>query len=447
MADLAGVPRLSDPARLTSSVEARLRPEDVVSAYLLILGRRPESQATIDAQCALPDLATLGERLLRSAEFRARFRHELLSLPEVAPSVPPASPATVVPLRRLALGAGGEAAALLGEGWSVGEQDGRWTIGAESLLSLPDVPAHEEYLLRLELKPYHTPKMLQLEVAGITVLRERVRRETVLAVRIAGELISADRTLRLRHAAPERPCDHSSSRDGRALAVKVRSVSLEGLDGGAPPAEARALAPGFESLGDDCAFGFYESVIGHQPVSLFRYNSVPLPQLVELLENRLDGFPRPDSAALVVGKGNEYVFHERSIGLIGHTSFSCRGALPTDEGLLLARQLKRMLFLKRMFNQRVDGDGTIFVYRPFVEEPLGAMMPVWRALRRRGRNALLWVCDADEQRPCGSVERLEDGLLRGAIDPALEGTELGSPRMLAWAVLCRRAYRLWPGHD
>ena len=438
MADIGSVllPQLDQPT-----------PQDVIRAYMLILGRRPESQAAIDALCALPDVMTLGERLLRSAEFRARFRHELLTSPEAPPAVQeaPRASAATVPLQGLALGAGGGAEAALGEGWSVGEPDGRWTIGGQSVLSLPAGLAYEEYLLRLELKPYHTPKLLQVEAAGVTVLRELVRRETVLVIRIAGELVSADRTLRLRlrHAAPERPCDHSSSRDDRALALKVRTVTLEGLDRGAPPADPRSLAPAFESLGEDCAFGFYETAIGHEPVSLFRYNSVPLARLVQLLEDRLGGFPRPDSAALVLGDGDEYVFHERSIGLVGHTSFSCRGALPTDEALLLARQLKRMRFLKRMFNQRVDGDGTIFVYRAFGPEPLGAMLPLWQALRRRGRNALLWVCDADELRPCGSVERLEDGLLRGYVDPALVGTEPGSPRMRAWAMICRRAWRFW----
>ncbi len=421
----------------------RPSPQDVVRAYLLILGRRPESQATIDAQCALPDLVALGEQLLCSDEFRARFAHELLSAP--LPVAAAARPATIVPLLRLMCGAGGDAEGLLGEGWSVGELDGRWTVGAESVLRLPVAAAHEEYLLRLELKPYHTPKMLRVEAGGVTVLHERVRHQTVLVIRIAGELVSADGMLRLRlrHAAPERPCDHSSSRDDRALAVKLVAVSLEGLDRGGPPVDPGALAAGFESLGEDCAFGFYETAIGRTSVSLLRYNSVALAQLVQLLENRLEGFPDAGRACLAAGSGDEYIFREGSIGLVGHTGFSRRGELAADEGLLLRRQLKRMLFLKRMFNQRVDGDGTIFVYRAFGPEPLGAVLPVWQALRRRGRNALLWVCDADELRPCGSVERLEDGLLRGYVDPTLAGIDLGSPRMLAWAVICRRAWRLW----
>ena len=60
---------------------ARPTPQDVVRAYLLIFGRLPESESTIALHCQSPDLATLGERLVRSAEFRVRYGHELAPAP------------------------------------------------------------------------------------------------------------------------------------------------------------------------------------------------------------------------------------------------------------------------------------------------------------------------------------------------------------------------------
>lgn len=451
MANLGSPPAPFDPQRLTSNELARLRPEDVVSAYLLILGRRPESEATIALQCALPSLHTLGERLIRSSEFRNRYLHELLPQPTDAPGGPAGGTSSgVIELCTVDLSATGGAEPVLGPGWGRGEAEGRWTSGGASELRLPAGPAHEEYLLRLELRPYRRPRLLEVQAAGVTVLRELVRAETVIMLRVPGELVAADRTLTLRlvNHQPERPCDVSPpSKDDRALAFWLRRVRLEAVDRSEPPLLATAIAPAFESLGERCDFGSFETAINNEPLSLFRYNSVPLAALITAIENRLEGFPRPGAVSLRLARDCGFVVEEASIGLVGHVGIKRQTDIAVDEAALLRAQTARLGFLKRLLNQRLDGDGTIFVYRAFVDEPLGAVLPVWRALRRRGRNALLWVSDADETRPCGTVERLEDGLLRGTIDPALEGSEPGSPRMLAWAILCRRAWRLWPGHD
>lgn len=426
----------------------RPTPLDVIHAYMLILGRRPESQAIIDAQCALPDLMALGERLLRSSEFRARYGHELLT---ERPAPPPrvGKPGALVVLQRVELGTGGGGEACLGEGWGRAERGGRWTCGGRSVIRFAAVPVHEDYLLRLVVKPYRRPRLLVVAAAGVTVLRELVRKETTLLLRVAGELVAPDRTLTLHlpHDEPERPCDYSPSSDDRALAWWVQSASLLALGQSEPAPPAAALAPGFESLGESCDFGSFETAVGSEPPSLFRYNSVDLGALIRVIEDRLEGFPQASAVSLRLARDNGFVVEDASIGLTGHVGIKRHVDIALDEAALLQRQVARLRFLKRLFNQRVDGDGTIFVYRSFSPQPVGAVLPLWQALRQRGRNALLWVCDADDTRPAGTVELVENGLLRGYMDPALAGLDLRSPRMLAWTILCRRAFRLWPGRD
>ncbi len=436
MADVGNVQLPQDVIRPT--------PQDVIRAYMLILGRPPESEDTIALQCKLPDIAALGDRLIRSAEFRLRHGHELAQAQPELP-VPRPAPGSLVGVAALDFAAGGNAGGVLGEGWSKAEPDGRWAVDGGSTLRITDVPAHEEYLLRLWLKPFAAPRALAIEAGGITILDQLVTADTVLSLRIAGELVGPDRTLslRLRHPRASRPCDLSASGDERFLAVFVRRAVLEAIDRGGAPPSPYALAPGFESLGVECDFGLYEGKIGHEPPSLFRYSSVALPALAAAIETRFDGFPQPLATEIVVGRNGEYLIRDTALGLRGHTGARVSAEMPVDEAALLQRQLARLRFLKRLLNQRLDVDGTIFVYRSSQEVPLSAVLPLWQAIRRRGDNALLWVSDAGPERPCGTVELIEDGLLHGAIDPWTERTQVLPQRVLAWSILCRRALRLW----
>lgn len=430
---------------VTSGARERPTPQDVIRAFMMILGRPPESQAAIEHHCRLDNLATLGETLIRSAEFRTRYLHQLLPQPSLlAPVERGAASRGLVGLAQLDFGAAGDGAPwLLGE-WAIGEDDGRWTLGRRSMLRLAVPPGYEEFLLRLAVRPFHAPKTLAIECGGIVVLRERVSRSAVLTVRIAGEMVQAGSlTLTLLHDDAERPCDVSASGDSRLLALKLRRAWLEAAEPEGPPLAASAVATRFESLGEECDFGLFQSGLQHEPLSLLRYSTVRLPELITAIDTRFDGFAEAGTTTIRASGNGEYLIEEASTRLVGHTGRRLNGSMPVDEASLLRTQTARLGLLKRLLNQRLDGGDTIFVLRQAASEPLSAVLPLWQALRRRGDNTLLWVTDAEPGRPCGTVTMIDDGLMQGYIDPWQEREVRSATRMLAWQVVCRRAFRLW----
>jgi hypothetical protein len=82
----------------------------------------------------------------------------------------------------------------------------------------------------------------------------------------------------------------------------------------------------------------------------------------------------------------------------------------------------------------------IWIWKSTVTRTRDDVTPLLKALRRHGPNTLLWVVEADEAHPSGSVEQLESNLLKGYVAhfaPLGNATDIDP---MPWFEVCQRAY-------
>jgi hypothetical protein len=72
-----------------------------------------------------------------------------------------------------------------------------------------------------------------------------------------------------------------------------------------------------------------------------------------------------------------------------------------------------------------------------------AVLRVGEALRL-GQNTLLWVAPAETPEAAGSVKRIGESVLKGAIEADSDWDNI---RLDSWLALCERVYALRPGRS
>jgi hypothetical protein len=76
----------------------------------------------------------------------------------------------------------------------------------------------------------------------------------------------------------------------------------------------------------------------------------------------------------------------------------------------------RLKFLRRKFIEELEAGDKIFVYKFGSGVSEEEILPLYMALNRYGDATLLWVVQAERDRPTGTVEVVMPGLLKGYID-------------------------------
>ncbi|MGI3778263.1 MAG: hypothetical protein ACRYGC_13305, partial [Janthinobacterium lividum] len=169
----------------------------------------------------------------------------------------------------------------LGEGWSTPEGDRTWAMGPRSTLVLPRlVPMPEGYTATLNVMGYEPTGLVQavrVLCNGTDLGEQELSREGPLVLRLDAAVLAGHGRIELvflprHHASP-----HSVGQgdDRRPLSFSLSWISFSAC---MPPTDAieppiaglddAALMMGFESLGDDCEFGFAQRAAGAEPLSL-----------------------------------------------------------------------------------------------------------------------------------------------------------------------------------
>ena len=125
----------------------------------------------------------------------------------------------------------------------------------------------------------------------------------------------------------------------------------------------------------------------------------------------------------------EYMVVDHAYGLVSHTFVQEGQAAPEQ---LIARELWRSPFLKRLFLEVLDGGLKVFVLRRPDEIHVSEALAVAAALRLHGDNVLLWATE-NISLPSGSLEFVAPYLIVGCLDVA-HGR--GSASIRAWLSLC-----------
>lgn len=203
------------------------------------------------------------------------------------------------------------------------------------------------------------------------------------------------------------------------------------------------IAKNFESLGGNCEFGLLQRTFGVEPLGLYRFNVAPMDKLLLALETRFDEVGDPGNVE-VYWNDREYMIRDSKFGFDYHTFVTNK---ESDVAKLHETQVKIIRYLKNKLISDLEDAEKIFVRlgRGADSQTQEQILPLFQALRRYGQNTLLWVVTSDGKMPPGTVEVLQDGLLKGYVDKFATFGDATVISIEAWYHVCRNAYLIWRG--
>ena len=178
----------------------------------------------------------------------------------------------------------------------------------------------------------------------------------------------------------------------------------------------------FESLGDNCEFGFLQRALGSEEGSLFRWAFVTdFSDLINLINNDFVDFYQFENLVAT----SESMVLDRGTGLHFHTEmYSSRDPASglwefndslADRRKIYDSEISKVRYLVEKFRRSMKTEDRIFVIKINASAPLDHAGPLLAALSARGNAKLLVVAEADAQNPAGSAKVLADNLCAGYV--------------------------------
>jgi hypothetical protein len=198
------------------------------------------------------------------------------------------------------------------------------------------------------------------------------------------------------------------------------------------------IALKFESLGEDCEFGLFQRRCDAEPLGLLRFSSTFMRNLIRGIDSGFDGLGTIENIdpRLEGQPPKEYMVHEKKFGLVYHT-FVHEGE--RSVWLMCEQEAARLKFLRRKFMEELQLSEKIFVYKFGGRVSEQEILPLYMALNRYGEATLLWVVQAERDRPAGTVEVLMRGLMKGYIDRFARGDNAHDFSFDGWLRVCANA--------
>jgi hypothetical protein len=235
---------------------------------------------------------------------------------------------------------------------------------------------------------------------------EAVRRWTLMEERFPGHPTAA--RMRLRCLGQFLSTDAPAARIALDAKAMRRAANLAGrLQAGRPEALTHFLM-GFESLGPNCEFGFLQKSFGAEPLGLLRWAGSSRPGLLAALRHRFQGVGAPEQTRLEL-KNGLYFARDTRFQLLVHTGIR-EGAMAPET--LLAKQCKRMAFLRDRLLAELSSQAKIFAYAPYQLDEADMALTA-RLLQSYGSNTLLCIRLAEAGHEAGSLETDGRGLVVG----------------------------------
>ncbi len=363
---------------------------------------------------------------------------------------------TLVQLRDMECRIGGSGLPCLVWGWSTPEPGSVWAINSRSHIEVVVPEPHPFYVLVLAMSPIAKPQAVSFWCAGRFLQSSPVRKGVSVSVVVPHDLLVDGRIqLTLAHYDGVDVSTLDGGTDVRILSVEISRLTLYGASGLAVEVERRQegeLAPAklfgqFQSLGDNCEFGFCQRIYGAEPLQLLRFSGIGLAQLLLGLATGFRDLASLDHISYWmsghVGDAEEdleYMVLHSIYGLNSH-SFRARKSI-SGENFRLETQ-KRLRLMQRLFLEDLEDAEKIFVLRRNDDLSPQEVSPIWSYLRGHGDNTLLYVVTASGGRLPGSVEWKGPGLLCGYIDRFAPERDILDISDQCWLSICRNAHRLW----
>ena len=203
----------------------------------------------------------------------------------------------------------------------------------------------------------------------------------------------------------------------------------------------RDLVLQFESVGDNCELGLVQRRTGAEPLGLLRFAGVPLRNLLTALRNRFANIAEPDHIRISQENG-EYMVK------LTKYDFNYHAHVLVDEmepRALHQQQCRTVRFLADKLIRDLEDPGKILVFRQ--NEPLSAadLVDLRLALSSYGPGVLLWVREACEGHPPGTVVAVDDRLMVGYVRRLATRDNVPDLDEQSWMAVLRKAYTIWRG--
>jgi hypothetical protein len=362
----------------------------------------------------------------------------------------------------LKFGQAGNAVRYCTAGWSGPEDGETWCLGSSSTMVLPPALQVIPHVLVMEMRPNVreldvTSQRLVICVNGVTIgsFNLTLPTQTVRACIIPAEALVAGGPLVIGFQTPD--AAYGPHGDARMLAVAFCSLQLFpdtfALAGSDEPATkdfcpatfsqqipVSQLMLEFESLGQNCEFGFVQRFCRTEPNDLLRFASAPLPSLLAALQAGFAGMGRPETVQIDLSDdGSEFKISDLNYGFWHHAMVMAGQKTPN---VMLRRELRRLPTLASKLLRDIQLGRKIFVFKGM--EPLDeeVVFPLAAHLRRHGPAPLLFVSLADARHQAGTVERRWPGFLVGYLERYAPGDHADDLLLDQWIQICREALRL-----
>jgi hypothetical protein len=170
------------------------------------------------------------------------------------------------------------------------------------------------------------------------------------------------------------------------------------------------LAEQFNSLGDNCEFGFVQRHFGAEPLGAFRFSNPKADKILQGIQTRFEGLGRNAHAKLDAQTPPEWIIIEPDYHLRQHTFI--RKGNPREVSIH-ADAAQFFTLTKRELLDDLDAGDKFFVIKSVPNLPLESAEKIAAAMRLYGPNWLLWVVDE----PGGpNVEIVREGLLKACVN-------------------------------
>ena len=206
----------------------------------------------------------------------------------------------------------------------------------------------------------------------------------------------------------------------------------------------------FESLGDNCEFGFVQRALGTESGSLFRWAFIPdYADLVATIESDFVGFYRLEN--LVPTWSN--MVKDKACGLRFHTEiFSSRSdesapwifnGTQDEQQAIYDHEIRKMVYLVEKFKDGIAAGNRIYVVKKNDNAPMQHLTALQPALDRYGKSTILMVREEYPHMPSGTVCQIGERLAIGYIDRFADYGQADDISLDAWKMILTRAQEIF----
>ena len=204
------------------------------------------------------------------------------------------------------------------------------------------------------------------------------------------------------------------------------------------PTMATVMAA-FESLGDNCEFGLAQRFYRAEPLGLLRFGSAGYDDLMSALSSNYAALDAPDCMKMHRDSHGELIGFVEAYHLYYHTH---RFNADIDVAAFERTEAVRLRYLADLLIENIEGGSKIFVRKGEKSDDLDKVLRLHDTMKRIGDCMLLWVTEADEAHPSGTVEMLGGGLMHAYIEKFSPYYAAGMALFDCWADICVRVHQL-----